>query len=165
MTEERAKRMIMGCWFGAMSLLCATVAAVLHIDQKLQADEQQRPIGVAGDIALLSDRVARLEARVEALESGSRAEEASASAAEEAFVEELPVLEVQSESWCAACKVFEADVAANGQEGKKWRLKRVNLKSSSIPAFRFTGKGGTPQTSVGYTRGRLSQWLGEMGVR
>lgn len=165
MTEERARGMIIGSGLGIV--LCAVVAGVLHTGQmqKLQADEQQRPIGVAGDIALLSDRVARLEARVEALEGGSRAEKASASAAEEAFIEELPVLEVQSESWCAACKVFEADVAANGQEGKKWRLKRVNLKSASIPAFRFTGKGGTPQTTVGYTRGRLSQWLGEMGVR
>jgi len=165
MTEERARGMMIGWCLGIV--LCAVVAGVLHSGQmqQLQADEQQKPIGVAGDVALLSDRVKRLEARVDALEDGSRAEESSASAAPEAFVEELPVLEVQSESWCAACKVFEADVAANGQEGKKWRLKRVNLKSSSIPAFRFTGKGGTPQTTVGYTRGRLAQWLGEMGVR
>jgi len=165
MTEERARGMIIGWGLGIV--LCAVVAGVLHTGQmqQLQADEQQKPIGVAGDVALLSDRVKRLEARVEALEGGSRAEESSASAAPEAFVEELPVLEVQSESWCAACKVFEADVAANGQEGKKWRLKRVNLRSSSIPAFRFTSKGGTPQTGVGYSRGRLAQWLGEMGVR
>ena len=160
MTDYVGVYKVENSWTG----ICVTVFLIgVLLVLRTYADEPQKPIGVAGDVALLTERVERLEGRVEALEAGAEKSRATEAAAD--FTEELPVLEVQTESWCASCKVLEADILANGQEGKTWVLKRVNLRSGSIPAVRFKGKDGNPKVSVGYTRGRLQQWLGEMGVR
>jgi len=101
------------------------------------------------DVATLAARVSELERRVQALESPTVAESA-------AVAESLPVLEIHSETWCGPCQTLKADLAALGNTGVEVRWVRF---SDRVPAMRWTGPDGKPQTVTGYTRGTVGSLL------
>ena len=133
-------------WFIAgCKLAIATVGFSLALT--LDADEPT-PAAVA-DLATLTKRVADLEQRVRDLESGRPAQPPVASAP---AAEDLPVLEIHSETWCGPCQTLKADLQALGDAGVTVRWVRF---SDRVPAMRWTGPDGRPVTQTGYTRGTI----------
>lgn len=121
------------CW-----ILCLLFAVYLSANA---ADEQ--PSAIA-DLSTLSVRVAELEKRVTILESLGSEKPAKS--------EEKPILEVDSEKWCAPCRAFEADVIAYGE--LPIEIRPVDF-SEEIPAFRWKTREGKTVTRKGYVRGSL----------
>ena len=116
--------------------------------QHTSADEQT-PAAVA-DLATLSKRVSDLEQRVRKLETSTDAATASPAA------EDLPVLEIHSETWCGPCQVLKADLAALGESGVSVKWVRF---SDRVPAMRWTGADGKQVVQTGYTRGTIGSLL------
>ena len=131
----------------AVAGLFAIVFAV-PLAAMMTADEQT-PAAVA-DLATLAKRVADLEQRVRKLETSSDAATASPAA------EELPVLEIHSETWCGPCQVLKADLAAVGEAGVSVKWVRF---SDRVPAMRWTGADGKQVVQTGYTRGTIAGLL------
>ena len=117
----------------------------------LDADEPS-PAAVA-DLATLSKRVSDLEQRVRDLESRGPAQPPVASAP---AAEELPVLEIHSETWCGPCQTLKADLAALGEAGVAVKWVRF---SDRVPAMRWTGADGKQVIQTGYTRGTIGSLL------
>ena len=135
--------------YGAFAMFAVVVcfAALQHTS----ADEQT-PAAVA-DLATLSKRVSDLERRVQDLESGRSAEPPAVSAP---AAEDLPVLEIHSETWCGPCQVLKADLQALGETGVSVKWVRF---SDRVPALRWTGADGKPVVQTGYTRGTIAAVL------
>ena len=134
---------------GAFALFAVAVcfAALQHTS----ADEQT-PAAVA-DLATLSKRVADLEQRVREIESRLTAQAAVVSAP---AAEDLPIVEIHSETWCGPCQVLKADMAALGEAGVTVKWVRF---SDRVPALRWTGADGKQVTQTGYTRGTIGSLL------
>ena len=126
-------------------------ATATTFDQPPILDEPT-PAAVA-DLATLSKRVSDLEQRVRDLESGRPAQPPVVSAP---AAEDLPVLEIHSETWCGPCQVLKADLAALGEAGVTVRWVRF---SDRVPAMRWTGADGKQVTQTGYTRGTIAGLL------
>ena len=134
---------------GAFALfVCVVCFAAL---QHTSADEQT-PAAVA-DSATLSKRVSDLEQRVRDLESRWTA---SAAVVAAPAAEDLPVLEIHSETWCGPCQVLKADLAAVGESGVSVKWVRF---SDRVPAMRWTGADGKQVVQTGYTRGTIGSLL------
>jgi hypothetical protein len=114
--------------------------------------DEPTPAAVA-DLATLTKRVADLEQRVRDLESGRPAQPSVVSAP---AAEDLPVLEIHSETWCGPCQILKADLAALGQAGVTVKWVRF---SDRVPALRWTGADGKPVVQTGYTRGTIAGLL------
>jgi hypothetical protein len=110
----------------------------------LSADEP-KPAAVA-DLATLQQRVQNLEQRVQRLEGDERVGVAQPA------VQDLPTLEIHSETWCGPCQVLKADLEALGQTGVAVKWVRF---SDRVPALRWVGSDGKPQVQTGYTRGTI----------
>jgi len=108
------------------------IAAVFDDEPLL---DEPTPAAVA-DLATLSKRVSDLEQRVRDLESGRPAQPPVASAP---AAEDLPVLEIHSETWCGPCQVLKADLAALGESGVAIKWVRF---SDRVPAMQWTGPDG-----------------------
>ena len=70
--------------------------------------------------------------------------------------EDLPVLEIHSETWCGPCQTLKADLAALGEAGVAVRWVRF---SDRVPAMRWTSADGKQVTQIGYTRGTIAGLL------
>jgi hypothetical protein len=110
----------------------------------LSADEP-KPAAVA-DLATLQQRVADLEQRVQRLETDDR------SAVSQPAVQDLPTLEIHSETWCGPCQTLKADLAALGETGVAVKWVRF---SDRVPAMRWVDADGKQQIQTGYTRGTI----------
>lgn len=121
------------------------LAAVMHGDEPT-------PAAVA-DLATLGKRVSDLEQRVWDLETGRPAQPPVASAP---AAEDLPLLEIHSETWCGPCQTLKADLAALGEAGVAVRWVRF---SDRVPAMRWTGPDGKQVVQTGYTRGTIGGLL------
>ena len=132
----------------AVAGLFAVVFAV-PLAAMMTADEQT-PAAVA-DLATLSKRVTDLEQRVRKLET-LKVDAATPSPA----AEDLPVLEIHSETWCGPCQTLKADLQALGESGVAVRWVRF---SDRVPAMRWTGADGRPVVQTGYTRGTIAGLL------
>ena len=139
---------IMSCIPFAL-MACAVFAA--DSAAKLDADEPT-PAAVA-DLATLSKRVADLEQRVRDIESRMPAQPTVVSAP---AAEDLPILEIHSETWCGPCQVLKADLQALGEAGVTVRWVRF---SDRVPAMRWTGPDGKQVVQTGYTRGTIGSLL------
>lgn len=126
-------------------------ATATTVDQPPIPDEQT-PAAVA-DLATLAKRVAELEQRVRAIESRAPDQPPAVSAP---AAEDLPVLEIHSESWCTPCQTLKADLAALGQSGVSVKWVRF---SDRVPALRWTGADGKQVVQTGYTRGTIAGLL------
>ena len=134
---------------GAFALfVCGVCFAAL---QHTSADEQT-PAAVA-DSATLAKRVADLEQRVREIESRLTA---SAAVVAAHAAEDLPVLEIHSETWCGPCQTLKADLAALGEAGVAVKWVRF---SDRVPALRWTAADGKQVTQTGYTRGTIAGLL------
>ena len=131
----------------AMGILGVGLLALLLDRTQTQSDEPT-PSRVA-DLATLAARVSELEKRVQALEAPAVAEPA-------AVAENLPVLEIHSETWCGPCQTLKADLAALGNTGVEVRWVRF---SDRVPALRWTGPDGKMQTVTGYQKGTVGSLL------
>ena len=125
--------------------MCGIVFVVSYV---CAFSDEPTPSRVA-DVATLAARVSELERRVEALESPTVAEPAT-------VAENLPVLEIHSETWCGPCQVLKADLQALGNTGVEVRWVRF---SDRVPAMRWMGADGKMQTVTGYTRGTVGSLL------
>jgi hypothetical protein len=118
--------------------------------------EPKKPDGrapaVAADYTILVKRIEALEARVRDLES--RAVETVAVG--QPAVQDLPTLEIHSETWCGPCQVLKADLEALGQTGVAVKWVRF---SDRVPALRWVGADGKQQIQTGYTRGTIRSIL------
>ena len=114
--------------------------------------DEPSPAAVA-DLATLSKRVTDLEQRVQDLESGRPAEPPAVSAP---AAEDLPVVEIHSETWCGPCQTLKADMAALGEAGVTVKWVRF---SDRVPALRWTGADGKQVVQTGYTRGTIAGLL------
>ena len=137
-------------WFsvvGKLAIAMVGFSAALTLD----ADEPT-PAAVA-DLATLSKRITDLEQRVRAIESRApdQPPEVSAPAAQD-----LPVLEIHSETWCGPCQVLKADLQALGEAGVTVKWVRF---SDRVPAMRWTGADGKQVVQTGYTRGTIAGLL------
>ena len=131
----------------ALFAVAVCVAALQHTS----ADEQT-PAAVA-DSATLNKRVADLEQRVRDLESRWTA---SAAVVAAPAAEDLPVLEIHSETWCGPCQTLKADLAAVGEAGVTVKWVRF---SDRVPALRWIGPDGKQVVQTGYTRGTIAGLL------
>ena len=131
----------------ALFVVVACFAALQH-----SSADEQTPAAVA-DLATLAKRVSDLEQRVRDLESGRSAEPPAVSAP---AAEDLPVVEIHSETWCGPCQVLKADLQALGQAGVTVKWVRF---SDRVPALRWTGADGKPVVQTGYTRGTIGALL------
>ena len=131
-------------------MACAVFAA--DSAAKLDASDEPTPAAVA-DLATLAKRVTELEQRVRDLESGRPAQPPVVSAP---AAEDLPVLEIHSETWCGPCQTLKADLAALGEAGVAVRWVRF---SDRVPAMRWTGADGKQVVQTGYTRGTIAGLL------
>jgi hypothetical protein len=113
--------------------------------------DEPTPAAVA-DLATLTKRVTDLEQRVRDLESRMPAQQTVSAPA----AEDLPVLEIHSETWCGPCQVLKADLAALGEAGVAVRWVRF---SDRVPAMRWTGADGKQVVQTGYTRGTIGSLL------
>ena len=113
--------------------------------------DEPTPAAVA-DLATLSKRVSDLEQRVRQLELRAETPELVAAPA----AEDLPVLEIHSETWCGPCQTLKADLAALGEAGVAVRWVRF---SDRVPAMRWTGPDGKQVVQTGYTRGTIAGLL------
>jgi len=114
--------------------------------------DEPTPAAVA-DLATLTKRVADLEQRVRDLESGRPAQPTVVSAP---AAEDLPILEIHSETWCGPCQTLKADLAALGEAGVTVKWVRF---SDRVPALRWTGADGKQVVQTGYTRGTIGSLL------
>jgi len=114
--------------------------------------DEPTPAAVA-DLATLSKRVSDLEQRVAGIESRMPAQPSVASAP---AAEDLPILEIHSETWCGPCRTLKADLAAVGESGVAVRWVRF---SDRVPALRWTGADGKQVVQTGYTRGTVGSLL------
>ena len=131
---------------GAFALFVPLCAVALQS----AAMDEQTPAAVA-DLATLSKRVADLEQRVRKLETSNENAATPSPAAED-----LPVLEIHSETWCGPCQVLKADLAALGEAGVAVKWVRF---SDRVPALRWTGPDGKQVIQTGYTRGTIAGLL------
>ena len=127
-------------------------AIVFAVPLAAMMSDEPTPAAVA-DLATLSKRVADLEQRVRDLESGRPAQPTVVSAP---AAENLPVLEIHSETWCGPCQTLKADLAAVGESGVTVRWVRF---SDRVPAMRWTGPDGKLVVQTGYTRGTIAGLL------
>ena len=134
-------------WFSAVGKLAIAMVG-FSLALTLDADEPT-PAAVA-DLATLSKRITDLEQRVRKLETSTDAATASPAA------EDLPVLEIHSETWCGPCQTLKADLAAVGESGVAVRWVRF---SDRVPAMRWTGADGKQVVQTGYTRGSIAGLL------
>ncbi|MFN9287284.1 MAG: hypothetical protein ACK6EB_04380, partial [Planctomyces sp.] len=116
-------------WAAYWALSCVAVGVMGY------AADEPTPAAVA-DLATLTKRVTDLEQRVRNLESGRPAQSPVASAH---AAEDLPVLEIHSETWCGPCQTLKADLQALGEAGVAVRWVRF---SDRVPAMRWTGADG-----------------------
>ena len=117
----------------------------------MMTTDEQTPAAVA-DLATLAKRVADLEQRVRNLEAERRPVAAVSAPA----AEDLPVLEIHSETWCGPCQVLKADLQALGESGVAVKWVRF---SDRVPAMRWTGADGKQVVQTGYTRGTIGSLL------
>ena len=134
-------------WFSAVGKLAIAMVG-FSLALTLDADEPS-PAAVA-DLATLSKRVSDLEQRVRKLETSTDAATASPAA------EDLPILEIHSETWCGPCQTLKADLQALGESGVTVRWVRF---SDRVPAMRWTGADGKQVVQTGYTRGTIAGLL------
>ena len=137
-------------WFSAVGKLAIAMAG-FSAALTLGADEPT-PAAVA-DLATLTKRVTDLEQRVRDLESRMPAQPTVVSAP---AAEDLPILEIHSETWCGPCQTLKADLAALGESGVAVRWVRF---SDRVPAMRWTGADGKQVVQTGYTRGTIAAVL------
>ena len=130
----------------------ALFAVVFAVPLSAVMSDEQTPAAVA-DSATLSKRVSDLEQRVREIESRLTA---SAAVVAAPAAEDLPVLEIHSETWCGPCQVLKADLAALGESGVSVKWVRF---SDRVPALRWTGPDGKQVTQTGYTRGTIAGLL------
>jgi hypothetical protein len=114
--------------------------------------DEPTPAAVA-DLVTLSKRVSDLEQRVRDLESGRPAQPPVASAP---AAEDLPILEIHSETWCGPCQTLKADLQAVGESGVAVKWVRF---SDRVPAMRWIGPDGKQVVQTGYTRGTIGSLL------
>ena len=114
--------------------------------------DEPTPAAVA-DLATLAKRVSDLEQRVRDIESRMPAQPTAVSAP---AAEDLPVLEIHSETWCGPCQTLKADLAALGESGVTVKWVRF---SDRVPAMRWTGPDGKQVVQTGYTRGTIAGLL------
>lgn len=133
----------------ALVLSCLFSPLVMSVGSSLL--DEPTPAAVA-DLATLSKRVTDLEQRVRDLESRMPAQQTVSAPA----AEDLPVLEIHSETWCGPCQVLKADLAALGESGVAVRWVRF---SDRVPALRWTGADGKQVVQTGYTRGTIAAVL------
>ena len=134
-------------WFSAV---CKLAIAIVGFSAALTLDADEPSPAAVADLATLAKRVADLEQRVRKLETSIDAATASPAA------EDLPVLEIHSETWCGPCQTLKADLAALGDAGVTVRWVRF---SDRVPALRWTGADGKQVTQTGYTRGTIAGLL------
>ena len=134
----------------ALVLSCLFSPLVMSVGASLL--DEPTPAAVA-DLVTLTKRVTDLEQRVRDLESGRPAQPPVVSAP---AAEDLPVLEIHSETWCGPCQVLKADLAALGESGVTVKWVRF---SDRVPAMRWTGPDGKQVTQTGYTRGTIGSLL------
>ena len=130
------------------------VVAIIAMDTgvRLDAADEPTPAAVA-DLATLSKRVTDLEQRVREIESRLTAQTAVVAAP---AAEDLPVLEIHSETWCGPCQTLKADLAALGDAGVSVKWVRF---SDRVPALRWIGTDGKQVMQTGYTRGTIAGLL------
>ena len=133
-------------WVPYVALSCVAFGVMAF------GSDEPTPAAVA-DLATLSKRITDLEQRVRKLESRGPAQPPVASAL---AAEDLPILEIHSETWCGPCQTLKADLAAVGESGVAVRWVRF---SDRVPAMRWTGADGKQVTQTGYTRGTISGLL------
>ena len=126
-------------------------AIVFAVPLAAMMSDEPTPAAVA-DLATLAKRVTDLEQRVRDLESRMPAQQTVSAPA----AEDLPVLEIHSETWCGPCQVLKADLAALGEAGVAVRWVRF---SDRVPAMRWTGADGKQVVQTGYTRGTIAGLL------
>ena len=136
-------------WFSAVGKLAIAMAG-FSAALTLGADEPT-PAAVA-DLATLSKRITDLEQRVRDLESRMPAQQTVSAPA----AEDLPILEIHSETWCGPCQVLKADLQAVGESGVAVRWERF---SDRVPAMRWIGPDGKQVVQTGYTRGTIGSLL------
>ena len=124
-------------------------AMVFALPLAAMMSDEQTPAAVA-DLATLTKRVSDLEQRVRKLETSPDAATASPAA------QDLPVLEIHSETWCGPCQTLKADLAALGEAGVSVKWVRF---SDRVPAMRWTGADGKQIVQTGYTRGTIAGLL------
>lgn len=134
----------------ALVLSCLCSPLVMSVGASLL--DEPTPAAVA-DLATLSKRVTELEQRVAGIESRMPAQPSVASAP---AAENLPVLEIHSETWCGPCQTLKADLQALGESGVAVKWVRF---SDRVPAMRWTGPDGKQVVQTGYTRGTISSLL------
>ena len=134
----------------ALVLSCLFSPLVMSVGASLL--DEPTPAAVA-DLATLSKRVSDLEQRVRDLESGRPAQPPVVSAP---AAEDLPVLEIHSETWCGPCQTLKADLAAVGESGVAVKWVRF---SDRVPAMRWIGPDGKQVVQTGYTRGTIAAVL------
>ena len=117
----------------------------------MMTTDEPTPAAVA-DLATLTKRVADLEQRVRNLEAERRPVAAVSAPA----AEDLPVLEIHSETWCGPCQTLKADLAALGEAGVAVNWVRF---SDRVPALRWIGPDGKQIVQTGYTRGTIGSLL------
>lgn len=123
--------------------------AIMAIDTQARLDADEPTPAAVADLATLSKRVSDLEQRVRDLESRMPAQQTVSAPA----AEDLPVLEIHSETWCGPCQVLKADLAALRESGVTVRWVRF---SDRVPAMRWTGPDGKQVVQTGYTRGTIA---------
>jgi len=133
-------------WVPYVALSCVAFGVMAF------GSDEPTPAAVA-DLATLTKRVTDLEQRVRDLESGRPAQPPVVSAP---AAEDLPVLEIHSETWCGPCQTLKADLAALGQSGVSVKWVRF---SDRVPAMRWMGADGKQVTQTGYTRGTIAGLL------
>jgi len=136
-------------WFSAVGKLAIAMVG-FSLALTLDADEPT-PAAVA-DLATLSRRVTDLEQRVRDIQSRMPAQQTVSAPA----AEDLPILEIHSETWCGPCQTLKADLAALGEAGVAVRWVRF---SDRVPAMRWTGPDGKQVVQTGYTRGTIASLL------
>ena len=134
----------------ALVLSCLCSPLVMSVGSSLL--DEPTPAAVA-DLATLTKRVTDLEQRVRDLESRGLDQPPVVSAP---AAEDLPVLEIHSETWCGPCQVLKADLAAIGESGVAVKWVRF---SDRVPALRWTGADGKQVVQTGYTRGTIAGLL------
>ena len=127
--------------------------AIMAIDTQARLDADEPTPAAVADLATLTRRVTDLEQRVRDLESGRPAQPPVVSAP---AAEDLPVLEIHSETWCGPCQVLKADLQALGESGVAIKWVRF---SDRVPAMRWTGPDGKQVVQTGYTRGTIAGLL------
>ena len=124
-------------------------AVVSAVPLAAMMSDEPTPAALA-DLATLTKRVADLEQRVRKLETSTDAATASPAA------EDLPILEIHSETWCGPCQTLKADLDALGEAGVTVRWVRF---SDRVPAMRWIGPDGKQVVQTGYTRGTIGSLL------